>query len=229
LQARNETERALAEYQQVLRLSPARYEPYSNIGRILSDAGQPEAALEYCRTAAKLKPASPSMHNHLGLVLIQLGRFDEASEEFAEALRLDANNAGAHFQLGRTRLKQGRDAEAVSSLREALRLDPNNFSMLIYVARVLAADENPPGRNGAEAVIFASRAAELVGGEPPVVLDTLAAAYAEAGRFAAAVQTQQRALNLIRAHGPSGDEPALRQRLELYQNHQPWRESFRAR
>lgn len=228
-QDRHESARALAEYQEVLRLAPGRHEAYNNISRILSDEGKLTEALEYSRVALQLNPKSPSAHDSLGIILIQLGRFDEAKTEFAEALRLDATYAPAHFQLGRALLKQGRDAEALPPFREALRLEPDNFPMLLQVARVLAGDENPQARNGAEAVVLAQRAAQLAGGEQPVVLDTLAAAYAEAGRFDEAVQTQQRAVELARASGSNDDMPAMQQRLELYQSRQPWRESFRAR
>jgi uncharacterized protein YcsI (UPF0317 family) len=60
-----------------------------------------------------------------------------------------------------------------------------------------------------------------------VALDTLAMAYAETGRFGEAVQTEQQAVNLAGAAGQKDDAAAMQQRLELYQKHQPWRESFR--
>ena len=61
---------------------------------------------------------------------------------------------------------------------------------------MLATNPNASVRNGAEAAELAERAARLSGGQKPAILGTLAAAYAEAGRFPEAVQTARKALKL---------------------------------
>jgi tetratricopeptide (TPR) repeat protein len=227
LQEQRRLSQALVQYQEVLRLDPARHETYNNIGRILSDQGKPQAALNYCRESARLNPKSPFSHNNLGLILMELGRFDEALAQFSEAAKRDASYAPPRFQTGKILLKQGRDAEAIPYFREALRIEPDNLQMLIYVARVLAADENPQIRNGAEAFDLATRASQLAGQTQPVVLDTLAMAYAETGRFGEAVQTELKAVPLALAADQKDDAALFQHRLELYQKHEPWRESFR--
>jgi len=226
-QEQNRPAEALAEYQEVLRLAPGREEAYNNIGRILSDQGRPAAALEYCQAALQLNPKSPAQHNSVGIILAELGRVDEALRQFDEALQLNPNYAPACFQKGRLLLRQGEDVTAVKNLNQALQLDPDNFQMLIYAARVLAADENPSARNGAQALVYAGKAAALAGAAQPVVLDTLALALAEAGRFDEAVAIEKQAAELARAGGQNEDAAAMQQRLELYKKHQPWRESFR--
>jgi tetratricopeptide (TPR) repeat protein len=222
LQQQQRTVEAMAEYRKTLQLDPAQHEAYNNIGRILHDAGKPAEALPYCLMAARLDPQTPASHDSFGIVLAELGRFTEAHAQFAEAVRLDPEYAPAHFQIGRTFLMQGRDAEALPPFREALRLDPNNVPMLLYIARVMAANQNPAARAGTEAVQLSLHIAQLMGDNQPVALDTLAMAYAEAGRFADAVQTAQQAIQFAQP----GDLAAMRQRLEFYQKHQPWRESF---
>ena len=225
-QEQNRQAEALAEYQEVLRLSPSREEAYNNIGRILSDQGKPAAALEYCRVAMELDPRSAPSHDSLGIILVELGRADEALQHFDRALQLDPKYAPAYFQKGRLLLRQGHDVEAVKNLNQALQLDPDNFQMLIYAARVLAADENSLARDGAQALAYAGRAAALAGAAQPVVLDTLAMALVEVGRFDEAVTIEQQAVALARAGGQNEDAAAMQQRLELYQKHRPWRESF---
>jgi tetratricopeptide (TPR) repeat protein len=227
LQDQQKLSQALIQYQEVLRLDPTRHEAYNNIGRILSDQGKPQAALDYCREAVRLNPKSPFSHNNLGLVLVELGHWDEALGQFSQAAQWDAGYAPPRFQMGRILLKQGHDAEAMPHFHEALRIEPDNLPMLTYVARVLAADENLQIRNGAEALVLATRASQLAGRAQPVALDTLAMAYAETGRFDEAVQTGQEAVNLARAASQKDDAAIMQQRLELYQKHQPWRESFR--
>src|SRR5260370_21042582 len=61
---------------------------------------------------------------------------------------------------------------------------------------LLATWGDPSVRNGERAVEVAARAELLSGGEDPLILHTLAAAYAENGQFSQAVETAQRALQL---------------------------------
>jgi Flp pilus assembly protein TadD len=72
-------------------------------------------------------------------------------------------------------------------------------------------------RNGAKAVELARRANSLTGGENPVIFRTLAAAFAEAGRFSEAVETAQRALQLAGAQSNTKLAGALQSEIELYQ------------
>ncbi|HEY4952811.1 MAG TPA: tetratricopeptide repeat protein, partial [Verrucomicrobiae bacterium] len=225
-EADEKSEAALAQYHEALRLDPQNYEADNNIGKLLYEMNQPQAALDYCLKAVQLNPKRAQLHNNLGIVLAELDRFDEARGQFSEAMRLDANYAPPHFQTGKTLLKQGRDAEAMPHLLAALKIEPDDYQMLIYIARVLAADENPQIRSGTEALALAARANQLLGHAQPVGLDTLAMACAEAGRFDEAQQLEQQAVQLAPAAGPSDDAPLMQHRLQLYKNHQPWRETF---
>ncbi len=227
LQDQKKLSQALNQYHEVLRMDPGRHEAYNNIGKILTDQGNPQEALDYYRAAVQLDAKSSVSHNNLGLALMGLDRFDEAMAQFSEAAQLDAGYAPPRFQMGRILLKQGRDAEAMPHFHEALRIEPDNLQMMIFLARVLAADENPQIRNGAEALALATKASQLAGQAQSVALDTLAMACAETGRFDEAVQTGQEALHLALAAGQKDDAAIMQQRLELYQKHQPWRESFR--
>jgi hypothetical protein len=63
-------------------------------------------------------------------------------------------------------------------------------------AWLLATSRDPTLRNGVEAAALGERAARLTGNRDAVDSDGLAAAYAESGRFADAVETGNRALRL---------------------------------
>ena len=78
-------------------------------------------------------------------------------------------------------------------------------------------------RDGAEAVRLAERASELVEHKHPVFLDTLAAAYAEAGEFAKAVETAERVLQIAVAAGETEVAVDIRKRLDLYKAGKPYR------
>jgi tetratricopeptide (TPR) repeat protein len=228
-QDENRPQDALIQYHEVLRLDPGRREAWNNLARILDDEGRPADALEYARTAMKLDPRSAPGHVTLGMILAELKRYDEATNELSQAAQLDENSAPAQFQMARTLLLQGRDAAAPPYFQKALELQPQNLSMLIFTARVLAADEDPQGRDGAQALALARRAAQLVGDSSPVALDTLAAALAENGRFDEAVKLAGQALAAAQKAGQTDDAAEIQQRLELYRQHQPWRKSFRAK
>ena len=85
------------------------------------------------------------------------------------------------------------------------------------LARVLATSSQASLRNGNKAVILARQANQLTGGENPIILSTLAAAYAEAGRFPEAVETAQRALRLAETQSNTTLADAIRSQMKLYQ------------
>ena len=227
LDAQGRFEEALVPYREALRIAPERYQIHNNLGNILGILGRPEEALAEYREAVRLKPDLAFLHNGTGQTLAQLGRFDEAAAEFAVAARLDPGFASPHFELAKTLLKQGRDAEAIDQFRATLRLEPDNYQILAAIARVLAAIENPEVRDGKNALILAAKANALTGGGQLLVLDALAMACAETGDFTNAQEVAQRAFELAAAAKLKNLE-SFQQRLQLYQHHQPWRESFRA-
>jgi tetratricopeptide (TPR) repeat protein len=227
LEQKGKLNEALAEYRAAEQLAPELYHIHNNLGNLLDNLGHPNKALTEYRWAVLLNPSLPSLHNGAGIVLVELGRFDEAMSQFKEAAQLDPTYPWAHFEIGKMRLKQGRDAEAIDEFLEALRIDPNNFQILAYTAHVLAADENPQIRDGQTALVLAIKAKVLTGETQPYVLDALGMACAETGDFTNAQEVTQRAIDLATAAKMKKLEP-LQQRLQLYKNHRPWRESFLA-
>ena len=227
LEQQSRFDEALAEYREALRLQPRAYQIHDSYGNLLGKMGRPDEALAEYREAIRLNPKIPFLHNNLGAELARLGRFDEAMIAFTNAAQLDPVSPWPHFQMARVLLQQGRDAEAVAKLHEALRLEPDNISILAYTAHVLAANENPEIRDGKTAYALAARANALSAGAQPQVLDALGMADAELGRFDEAQAVTQKAFDLATLAKMKNFEQ-LQQRLQLYQNHQPWRESFRA-
>jgi tetratricopeptide (TPR) repeat protein len=227
LEQKGKLKEALAEYREAERLAPELFHIRNNLGNLLDTLGQPDAAQAEYREAIRLNPKAPFLHDGLGIVLVELGRFDEAMNEFTNAAQLDPAYPWPHFQMAKTLLNQGRDAEGVDQFREALRLDPENFQILAYIAHVLAADENPQVRDGKTALVLAAKANALTGGGQPLVLDALAMACAATGDFTNAQEVAQNAVNLATALKLKNIGP-MQQRLELYKNHRPWRESFLA-
>ena len=123
--------------------------------------------------------------------------------------------------------QSGESARAVEHYREGLRRRPDHPEALNNLAWILATDPDANIRKGGEAVQFAKRACELTRYQRPLLLGTLAAAYAEAGHFDAAVATAREAIARARALGQSGLAEKNQQLLERYQAHQPYHEPAR--
>jgi tetratricopeptide (TPR) repeat protein len=217
---------ALVEYHEAARLSPGFSLIHENLGRLLDQIGRPEEAMAEYRQALRLKSNVPRLHDVIGTLLVELGRFDEAMRQFDEAARLDPNYPWPHFQRGKALLKQGCDAEAIDELREALRIDPDNFQILAYTAYVLATDKKSEVRDGQTALMYAAKANALSDGIQPFVLDAVSVACANMDRFDDAREITKQAIEIAAAQGLTQNVVDMQQRLQFYQNHQPWRESF---
>ena len=217
---------ALDEYRAALNLDPSRAETHNDYGNLLDDTGHQDDALAEFQEALRINPNHVASHNNYGTLLVELGRFDEAMKQYADAARLDPSDWHPPYLTGKVLLKQGRDTEAIPYFRKAVQMDPNNPHVLTYLAQVLASDEKPEVRDGNAALAMAARANDLTGGIQPAMLDALAMAYAEAGQFKEAQQAAADAVKLATAYDMTNDLPLIQQRLELYQNNQPFRQSF---
>lgn len=218
---------ALQEYIMAAQLDPISPVAYGDIGRLLAGEDKALLAAEYYQIAIKYAPKAPSYHDNLGVILAKLRYFPAALREFNVAAAVDPSAAMPHFLIGRLLLEQGQDEKALSELRQAIRLDPANAENLYFVASVLASDEQLADTNGPEACALAEKAVELTQGQQPAALDVLAMGYAQTGRFEAAKQTQQAAIEVAQTIGLTNDLPTLQKRLQNYAAHRPWRQSFR--
>jgi len=120
-------------------------------------------------------------------------------------------------------MSAGRMAEAVGEYWKVLETQPENVEALNRLAWALATGPEASLRDGASSVALAQKAVRLAGGENPLMLRTLAAAYAEAGRYAEAVATARDALQLAAREKNDALAATLQTELELYQMDTPLR------
>jgi len=146
----------------------------------------------------------------------------EAAEAFSLALRITPDDAEVHCHLAAALASQHKTSEAVQHYRAALKLVPDLPEALNNLAWVLATASDDTLRDGADAARLAERALRL----PPVkgmcVAGTLAAAYAEAGRFPEAIATAEKAVGEETAAGETLFADNNRQLLTLYRAGKPW-------
>jgi Flp pilus assembly protein TadD len=166
-------------------------------------------------------PDSWLAHNNLGTLLRQKGQVDEAIYHYQQALKIMPDTESVRFNLARAFVQEGKSGEAIAQYHQALQLDPNDMEALNNLAWLLATAPQPALRNGDEALQLARRANELAGGKNPVVVGTLAAAFAETGQFAAAAQTVQQALELAQTAGQQDLIRGFAAQLQRYKEGRP--------
>jgi len=196
----------------------------NNLGLMYQNAGDYARAAELIRSATKIwKVVLGDQHpdyvaglRNLASVYHSGGDRSRAGAVCQQVLEINPGDVQARWLLGALSRDQGMDHEAVTHWREVLRSQPDQVPVLVQTAWVLATSPDVSVRDGSEAVKLAARAIQLSGGESAGSLDVLAAAYAESGRFAEAVQTAKRAL-AIASDGETALAAALQERIRCYE------------
>jgi tetratricopeptide (TPR) repeat protein len=167
------------------------------------------------------------IYRNIGDVFSRKGMVDEAIALFEKSLAMSPDFAEAHHDLANALRKKGRYPDAIAHYEAALRIDPRSVLTLNNLGWLLATCADPSVRNGARAVEVAARADLLSGGEDPLILHTLGAAYAENGQFAQAIETAERALQLAEQQRKTILLRALPHEISLYRADLPFHESSR--
>jgi tetratricopeptide (TPR) repeat protein len=223
---RGQVDQAIVQFQKALDIHPHAL-AYHNLGTALLRKGQPDAAMEQFEKALERQPGYAAAHNSLGLVLLTKGQPGAAVGHFQAALKLEPDDASVPNNLGTALLRNGQLGEAIDQYRRALMIRPDfpeAYDNLRYVAWLLATYPEASVRNGPLAVELAQQADRLSGGRNPLFIAAVAAAQAEAGRFADAIAAAQRALQLATAQDNTALADALRSQISLYQTGNPYRE-----
>jgi spermidine synthase len=177
--------------------------------------GQGRQAIASLQRAVALEPGSAPLHAHLARALASQGQMVEAARQLDEAHRLDPGN----FEFAALRAvlleRSGRIPEAIAAYREAIRLGAQAPDLRNNLAWLLATSQANDPAAVAEAVQLAEQATAQLG-ENPGALDTLAVAYAAAGRREDAARTAKRALALAEAGGDAELAAQIRARLGQY-------------
>lgn len=225
LQLKNQRADALEHFRAAVRIDPQYLQAHNNLAILLDALDRNDEALAEYQAALRIDPNQPHAHCNFGTLLVKLGRFEEAFRHYTEAARLAPDDPHPHYLQGKAELRRGQNAAAIIHFREALRRHPDELRSLTFLAQILATAPDAGIRNGLEAVTLAERAKALTSGSDAFVLDTLAMAYAEVGRFPEAQQSVQTALELLKAAGEA-PPPELLQRQQLYRINRPFHESF---
>jgi tetratricopeptide (TPR) repeat protein len=213
---------AVAHLERGLRTDPMAAGIHSNLAVALLRQGKYERAIEHCRRALAVSPGFAEAHHNLGVALEKSGRHDRAVEHHRKAVELKPGYAAALRKLAAGLYRQGRSARAVPHLEKLLELNPRDAGATARLAWILAACPRAGVRDGPRAVALAEPLCAGTRYRAAPFVDTLAAAYAEAGRFEEAVRTATLALRIARRKRARAAE-GIERRLALYRDGKPYR------
>jgi tetratricopeptide (TPR) repeat protein len=189
---------------------------------LAADRRYPEAEAQL-REALRLKEPVAKAHLNLGSILCSEQRLDEGVPHLERAVALDPELSTAQANLGEAYGAMGRRAEAAQHFALAVAGEPDRLFLLNRLGWLLATSPEDDVRDAARAIELGERAVRLTSRLDTVSLDTLAAAYAEAGRFDEAAAVAREALDLEARRGTVDRE--LADRLSLYTSGRRFRES----
>jgi len=197
----------------------------NNLGIIFLGRGQVDEAISRFQTAVDLRPENAPAHDNLAKAFLQKGQVADAMLHYRKLLEIQPDNVEARNILGTVLIQQGRVREAIEQWQETLAMQPENGNAKSNLAWVFATYPVESVRNGTQAVQLAAQALQLSGGKNAIILRTLAAAYAESGRFAEAVRTAERGLELAIGQGNAGLAAELQRNIALYRMNSPLRDT----
>jgi tetratricopeptide (TPR) repeat protein len=216
---------AIAHFQKALEIKPDYTEARYNLGNALLYKNRMDEAVTQYEKALQINPNYAVAHNNLGYVLLHKGRVDEAIVHFQKALEIKPDYTEAHYNFGNALLHKGRVDEAIVHFQKALEIKPDSLGALNNLAWLLATCPDGRIRDGVQAVNYAVRACDLTHYGAAPLLGTLAAAYAEAGRYDEAIATAEKACALATATGESDLLEKNQKLLVMYRAHQSYHEA----
>ncbi len=196
----------------------------NNLGIIFLDKGQLDDAISKLQAAIDLRPENAPAHDNLAKALLKKGQVAEAMVHYRKFLELEPANVEARNTLGTALIQQGHIREAIDQWQEVLALQPENGNAASNLAWVFATCTDDSIRDGTRAAQLGEKALRISGGKIPMIYKVLAAAYAENGRFADAVETAQRGAKLATSQGNSPLAAELESNIALYQSGRPLRD-----
>ena len=175
-------------------------------------------------------------HRKIGLALLEKGRAAEAERHlerglglapgYEDSLRRVLAAQGGDIEtrrtLAATLVRETRVEEGIAEYRAILAQDSTDADACNNIAWIRATHRLARHRDGREAVRLAERARDLCPQPIAVVYSTLAAAYAEAGRYADSVRAGTRAEDLARAAGAADEAQRYAQQLDYYRSGRPY-------
>lgn len=213
---------AIKDFTEAIRLAPDAAGAYNARGVAKLVQHEYDSAIEDFTEAIRIDAGFVLPYGNRGWAWELKGDDGKALADYNNAIRIDPNHATAYFQRGCLWLKTCSYDKATSDFEDAIQGDPAYALAYIKLAWLQATCPKARFRDGTKAIKNATKACELASWTFFTDVDTLAAAYAEAGDFDSAIKYQQKAIDL----NPNDAifVKRAKQRLALYKKHKPYRD-----
>lgn len=216
---------AIAAFEAAMRLDPSLASVHGDLADLYVQMKEPQKAVEQRRIALSKAPSQVDAYFQLAATLEGAGEMVEAEATYRAALKVAPQNSAARVRVFELCVRADRAKEGEAFLLEGLAAFPNDLELITSLAWLYATFPDSELRDGRRAVSLAERACQATRRQNARYLDILAASYAEARRFPEAITACEEAIRLVQQQGPAHILPALRYRLQLYQDGEPfhWR------
>jgi protein O-mannosyl-transferase len=229
---RGDIDGAIAHLEKSLQLKFDLPEAHNSLTNALFRKGDPDAAIAEAHIAFNFDPNNPDTRAVLGMALMTKGQLDEAIAQlsksvelfpnytrayYSKAVEILPNYSHAHYNLALALAEKGEIVDAITHYQKAIEAQPDLIEALTNLAWIFASSSDVKIRNGPKAVELAEKASLLTGDTSPVVLRTLAAAYASNNSFDKALETSGRALQSAQKQRNSELTETIRREMSLYE------------
>jgi tetratricopeptide (TPR) repeat protein len=224
LLGKRQLDEAIVHYGKAVELQPNNPMAYYNLGVAYFRKGNLDEAITDYKKAIEIQPDYPDGYGQLGNALLQKGEVDAAIASWKESLNTQPANVATRNNLAVVLAQHGRLREAIRHWQDNLEVDPGNIEAQNDLAWAFATSPDPTIRNAARAVNLAEGAVRSSTGKNPGILRTLAAAFAESGRFSDAIRVAEQAMLMAGIGGNVDLQNQIRNDVQLYRSHMPLRD-----
>jgi len=215
---------SIATITRVIEIDPKNAEAYFHRGNVWYDKGDYNNAIADYTQAIEIDPQYAKAYNKRGLAWKKQGNYDKAIADYTQAIDINPRNPIYYYNRGLAWENKGDYNSAIADYTKTIEIDPKEADAYNKLAWLKATCPDGNYRDGVRAVECAKKAVELK--ETYYTLGTLAAAYAETGRFQDAIKTQQRAIEKLKEESYGKKLAEYKERLVSYKAGKPWRNKF---
>jgi len=217
--AKGDLEKAISDYSLQIQLDPTNEAAYLNKGNAYRAKQEYDKAMIDLNECLRLNPTNAIAYKTRAAIHHSKREYDQEISDWSQGLRLTPNDATALELRGFAYFMTSQFGKAIDDYKKAIQLNPTNDLAYNNLGWLRATCPVAEMRNGREAIEAAMRACEFTHWTSGQWIDTLAAAYAEAGDFEKAVRCEKQAMT---ANGTDTKGLADMQRhLSMYENRQP--------
>lgn len=185
--------------------------------------GRTEEAIAHMQEAARLRPSNAGVFGEAPLPTDEK-QIDAGLLIWSQRVEERPDDVNAHNSFGVLLVQKHQTRAAIVQWEKSLQLSPQDGNAQADLAWVLATAPDDALRDGRRAVTLAEGAMQLAGGANPILFRTLAAAYAEAGRFDDAISAAERGRALSAREGNRILADQLKANIAAYEKHLPLRD-----